>query len=283
MQACFLVKFKQAPNNYELKAKRYNFAVYSVNKMLSKAKIKSIRSLEHKKERRQSGLFVAEGNKLVEDTLPFMKCRMLVATTGWLASHPDATAVEVIEVTPEEISRASLLQSPQDVIAVYEMPQYTVTPQQLKGKLVLALDGVQDPGNLGTIVRTADWYGIDTVLCSNGCADIYNPKTVQSAMGAFARVKVVYGSLPDILPELGKPVYGTFLDGDDIYSAELDNDAVIVMGNEGNGISAETEAFVTRKIFLPPYPASGGRVESLNVAVATALTCAEFRRRITLL
>ncbi|MEG2164395.1 MAG: RNA methyltransferase [Bacteroidales bacterium] len=248
--------------------------------MLSKAKIKFIRSLDQKKERLLSGLFLAEGNKLVFDTLPFFKCRLLVATKGWLAANPDAVSSEIVEATPCEIATASLLQSPQDVIAVYEMPQYTIDPQQLKGELVLALDGVQDPGNMGTIIRTADWYGINTVLCSVGCADIYNPKTVQSTMGALARVRVVYVSLSDVLPQIGKPVLGTFLDGENIYSAELDNDVVIVMGNEGRGISDEIAALVTRKIFIPPFPVSGGRVESLNVAVATAVTCAEFRRRI---
>lgn len=246
--------------------------------MLSKAKIKFIRSLSQKKERYEQALFIAEGNKLVADTLSSFKCRLLVATSEWLSQHNTSHCQEVIDATPEEIAKASLMQSPQDVIAVYEMPNDEVSSSSLQGKLVLALDCVQDPGNLGTIVRIADWYGIDTILCSEGCADIYNPKTIQATMGALARVKVAYVNLPQTLATINKPIYGTFLDGENIYSTSLTNDAVIVMGNEGNGISKEIEALVLHKILLPPYPANSETVESLNVAVATAITCAEFRR-----
>ena len=136
--------------------------------MLSKAKIKFIRSLSQKKERYEQCLFIAEGNKLVSDTLASFKCRLLVATSQWLSQHNTEHCQEVIEVTREEIDKASLMQSPQDVIAVYEMPRNIVTSSSLQDKLVLALDCVQDPGNLGTIVRIADWYGIDTILCSEG-------------------------------------------------------------------------------------------------------------------
>ena len=246
--------------------------------MLSKAKIKFIRSLSQKKERYEQGLFIAEGNKLVSDTLMSFKCRLLVATTQWLSQHNTTQCQEVIEATHEEIEKASLMQSPQDVIAVYEMPDNKVYHSTLQDKLVLALDCVQDPGNLGTIVRIADWYGIDTILCSEGCADIYNPKTIQATMGALARVKVVYVNLRETLETINKPIYGTFLDGENIYKTSISNDAVIVMGNEGNGISKEIESIVTHKILLPPYPANSETVESLNVAVATAITCAEFRR-----
>ena len=260
------------------KQKSIIFAKANKKTMLSKAKIKFIRSLSQKKERYEQRLFIAEGNKLVNDTLPFFKCRLLIATDKWLSQHDTSTCNEVIEATPDEIIKASLMQSPQDVIALYEMPQYSITPETLKDKLVLALDCVQDPGNLGTIVRIADWYGIDTILCSEGCADIYNPKTIQATMGALARVKIAYVNLAETLKNINKPIYGTFLDGENIYKTSLSNDAVIVMGNEGNGISKEIEAIVTHKILLPPYPANSETVESLNVAVATAITCAEFRR-----
>lgn len=246
--------------------------------MLSKAKIKFIRTLSQKKERYEQKLFIAEGDKLVGDTLSLFNCKLLVATPEWLQTHNTTSCNEVIEATHEEIAKASLMQSPQNVIAVYEMPQNTIAPDELKGKLILALDCIQDPGNLGTIVRIADWYGIDTILCSEGCADIYNPKTIQATMGALARVKVVYVNLADTLSNINKPIYGTFLDGDNIYDTSLTNDAVIVMGNEGNGISKEIEELVTKKILLPPYPMGREKVESLNVAVATAITCAEFRR-----
>lgn len=248
--------------------------------MLSKAKIRFIRSLENKKERRATGLFLAEGSKIVDDMAPFLNCRLLAATEEWLASHTDIQAAETIRATAGEIERASLMQSPQDVMAVFEMPRYEYSPEKLRGKLVLALDGVQDPGNLGTIVRTADWFGIETVLCSAGCADIYNPKCVQATMGAAARVAVIYGDLPKMIIETGKPVFGTFLDGENIYETQLSDDAIIVMGNEGNGISDETASTVTRRILLPHYKTSNrGTVESLNVATATAAICAEFRRR----
>lgn len=248
--------------------------------MLSKAKIKLIRSLENKKERRATGLFLAEGGKIIEDMAPYLNCRLLAATGEWLALHPDIKAGETVAASKAEIERASLMQSPQDVVAVFEMPRYEYSPEKLKGKLVLALDGVQDPGNLGTIVRTADWFGIDTVLCSADCADIYNPKSIQATMGAAARVAVLYGDLQKMIIETGKPVFGTFLDGENIYETELANDAVIVMGNEGKGISTKTEAVVTRRITLPSFKGDGqGCVESLNVAAATAAICAEFRRR----
>lgn len=248
--------------------------------MLSKAKIKFIRSLENKKERRATGLFLAEGGKIIEDMAPYLNCRLLAATEEWLASHPDIKAAETVSASAEEIERASLMQSPQNVMAVFEMPRYDYTLESLKGKLVLALDGVQDPGNFGTIIRTADWFGIDVVLCSAECADIYNPKCIQATMGAAARVAIHYGDLQKMIIETGKPVFGTFLDGENIYETQLSDNAVIVMGNEGKGISAKTEAVVTRRIMLPPFRSNGqGRVESLNVAAATAAVCAEFRRR----
>ena len=145
---------------------------------------------------------------------------------------------------------------------------------------MLALDTVQDPGNLGTIVRIADWFGIRDIVCSETCADIYNPKTVQATMGALARVRVHYTSLADFLRQIHpSPVYGTFLEGNDIYREELSGNGVIVMGNEGNGISEAIKPFVERKLYIPNYPPDTETSESLNVAIATAITCAEFRRR----
>lgn len=248
--------------------------------MLSKAKIKFIRSLENKKERRASGLFLAEGNRITEDMMPYLKCTLLAATEEWIAKHPGIGADEIIAASHDEIKRASLMQSPQDVIAVFAIPQHEYSPEAIKGELVLALDGIQDPGNMGSIIRTADWFGIKTVLCSHECADIFNPKCVQATMGAAARVAIYYGALPEMIAETGKPVFGTFPDSENIYETELTNDAIIVMGNEGNGISAETAKTVTRRISLPAYGTGNrGRVESLNVAAATAAVCAEFRRR----
>lgn len=249
--------------------------------MLSKAKIKFIRSLENKKERRATGMFIAEGGRIICDMMPYLKCRLLAATESWLAVHGDMHADETAVASHDEIRRASLMQSPQDAIAVFDIPEQEYSPSEMKGKLVLALDGIQDPGNMGSIVRTADWFGIETVLCSRECADIYSPKCIQATMGAAARVAVVYGELVEMIPETGKKdVYGTFIDGDDIYNVPVTTDAVIVMGNEGNGISDKVAATVTRRISLPPFKTGRcGMVESLNVAAATAAVCAEFRRR----
>lgn len=248
--------------------------------MLSKNKIRFIRSLETKKARQEENCFVAEGNKLVNDTTGHFKCRILAATSEWLEQHPQAQAEEIIVVSKDDIRKASLLKNPQDVIVVYEKPLYRLDTNSLKNHLVLALDTVQDPGNLGTIVRLADWFGITDIICSAGCADIYSPKTVQATMGALARVRVHYTSLAEFLEAIKPaPVYGTFLEGNDLYDEPLSSNGVIVMGNEGNGISDEIKPFIDRKLYIPNYPAGTQTSESLNVAIATAVTCAEFRRR----
>lgn len=246
--------------------------------MLSKNKIKFIQSLDRKKARRESGCFLAEGNKLVGDTLSAFDCALLVATPEWLRARPDVRADEIVEAAPGEIARASLLATPQEVLAVYRIPRCELDMAALSQRITLALDTVQDPGNLGTIVRLADWYGIEDIVCSPDCADLYNPKTVQATMGALARVRVHYTPLPEFLSQVGVPVYGTFLDGENIYTQPLDDRAVIVMGNEGNGISPEVASCVSRRLFLPNYPPGRVTTESLNVAVATAVVCAEFRR-----
>ena len=189
-------------------------------------------------------------------------------------------AEEIIEVTEEELARASLLKAPQEVLGVFKQPQYLFNPNIAKEQLCLALDDVQDPGNLGTIVRIADWFGIKHIFCSTGTADIYNPKTVQATMGAIARVKLHYCNLSEVLGSLTDiPVFGTFLDGENIYTQELSNHGIIVMGNEGKGISPNVSRFVNSKLLIPNFPQGCETSESLNVAVATAITCSEFRRR----
>lgn len=247
--------------------------------MLSKNKIKFIHSLELKKTRQETGCFVAEGNKLVNDTMRSFDCRLLVATASWLEGHSELKAEEIIEVSSEEIKKASLLKTPQDVIAVYRIPDYSINFECLAERLSIALDMVQDPGNMGTIIRLADWYGIENVFCSLGCADVYNPKTVQATMGALARVKVCYVDLKDLFEKVKTPVYGTFLNGEDIYKSELTSHGIIVMGNEGKGISGNLEHYISKRLFIPNYPQGRETTESLNVAVATAVVCAEFRRR----
>lgn len=249
--------------------------------MLGKNKIKYIRSLELKKNRKTEGVFLAEGHKLVGDLLGYFPCRLLVATHEWMDAHPDCMANESIEVTQDELSRVSLLKTPQDVLAVFEQPHYVAQSNVIGHSLCLALDGVQDPGNLGTIIRLADWFGIEHIFCSQGTVDVYNPKTVQATMGALARVKLYYVNLPELIASLKQtPVYGTFLDGNNMYDEKLSEHGLIVMGNEGNGISKEVEKLVNKRLYVPNYPLYRETSESLNVAIATAIVCAEFRRRL---
>ena len=171
--------------------------------MLSKNKIKYIHSLELKKTRKEEQVFLAEGPKLTGDLLGHFPCRFLAATSSWLQAHPDIQANEIAEVSQEELSRASLLKTPQQVLAVFEQPQYTLNPDFAHQSLCLALDDIQDPGNLGTIIRLADWFGIEHIICSQNTVDVYNPKTIQATMGGIARVKVHYTSLPEFIHSLG--------------------------------------------------------------------------------
>lgn len=250
--------------------------------MLSKNDIKNIKSLEHKKFRDENRLFVAEGHKLVGELLGKFRCVLVAATAEWMANNRNISAERVESVTSDELKRASLLRSPQDVLAVFRMPDNATTIASTASRnLVLALDDVQDPGNLGTIVRIADWFGIKDIFCSKGTADIYNPKAIQATMGAIARVCIHYTDLNKELTELplSVPVYGTYLNGETIYNAELSQNGVIIMGNEGNGISAEIGKTVNRKLYIPNWPAGAATSESLNVAIATAIVCSEFRRR----
>jgi TrmH family RNA methyltransferase len=181
-----------------------------------------------------------------------------------------------------------LLQHPQEVIAIFRQPEYSLDKEKVRTELTLLLDEIQDPGNLGTIIRLADWFGINQVICSPNTVDIYNPKTIQATMGALAHVNVFYTPLPEFLEEIQKdsqhsgkkiPVYGTFLDGSTIYGQVLSPTGLIVMGNEGNGISPELASYITHRLYIPNYPQGKESTESLNVAVATAITCAEFRRQ----
>ena len=248
---------------------------------LSKNKIKYIRSLELKKFRKEEKVFLAEGPKLVGDLLGHFACQLLVALPSWLAAHPEAHAEETIEATEEELTRASLLKHPQEVLAVFRIPEYPTDTDLPAQTLCLALDDVQDPGNLGTIIRLADWFGIEHIFCSAGTADVYNPKTVQATMGALARVKVHYCSLPQLIESLADiPVYGTFLNGNIIYAESLSAHGLIVMGNEGKGVSPEVERLINKKLYIPNYPQERETSESLNVAIATAVVCSEFRRRL---
>jgi TrmH family RNA methyltransferase len=248
---------------------------------ISKNHIKFIRQLEQKKFRRREGLFVAEGTKVVGDLLAHYQPHAVFATDDWQA--PEGISVQ--RVTDDELRRLSFLQHPQQVLALFPIPlppdiSLNSHPSPITSELSLALDGIQDPGNLGTIIRIADWFGIKHIFCSEDTVDAWNPKVVQATMGSIARVNIFYINLSEFLDTLpaGFPVYGTLLDGENIYTQPLTPHGLIVMGNEGNGISPEIRQKVNRRLFIPSYR-TDDTAESLNVAIATAITCAEFRRR----
>ena len=249
--------------------------------MISKNQIKFIRQLEMKKYRNRERLFVAEGPKVVGDLLRKYGAKAIYATEEWSPSA-DVSLSLVEWITDDELHRISFLRHPQQVLALFPIPESdsSLALSHLTSSLSLALDGIQDPGNLGTIIRIADWFGIDTIYCSEDTADAYNPKVVQATMGSLARVNIIYISLESLLDNLPDdfPVYGTILDGDDIYQQPLSQNGIIVMGNEGNGISQEIRTKVNRRLLIPRFR-TGDSAESLNVAIATAITCSEFRRR----
>ena len=239
---------------------------------LSKAKIKWVRSLQQKKNRDAEGVFVAEGRKCVEELRGAFELVLLVT--------PD-NANEV------EITQMSNLRTPQGVIGVFRKrgEETRGERQETRGeKLVVALDGVQDPGNLGTIIRTCDWFGVHDIYSSMDTADCYSPKVVQATMGALARVRVHYVDLASWIEEISKaniPIYGTLLEGENIYkegAIGTKSKGVIIMGNEGNGISPEIREMITHPIRIPSYPEDAETSESLNVGIATAIVLAEFRR-----
>lgn len=251
--------------------------------MISKAKIKLIHSLAQKKYRDETGLFAAEGPKTVGDIMRIQTPVTIAATEVWITSnrHLIPSETEVCTLTDAELTKVSFLRTPQQVIGLFRIPQTFTDTDEAKNSLILALDGVQDPGNLGTIIRIADWFGVTRIVCSTDTADAYNPKVIQATMGSIARVNVSYTNLPHFLEQTSRhsPVYGTVLGGDSIYSQQLSDTGVIVMGNEGKGISPDVERLLTRRLLIPSYPEGRQTADSLNVGVATAVTLAEFRRR----
>lgn len=232
--------------------------------MISKNEMKDVRALAQKKFRDQSGMFVVEGEKMVAE-----------------ARESGFEIVKIFErsdIGDEAMSRITMLSSPSPVLAVLRIPKPQAIPDKADG-LVLALDGLRDPGNVGTIIRLADWFGIRRIIASQDTVDIYNSKVVQATMGSIFRVQFNYCDLAQVLSKATEPVYGTFLDGENIYSAQLSGNGYIVMGSESNGISEAVAQTVTQRLHIPSF--SGGRPtsESLNVAIAAAITCSEFKRR----
>ncbi len=179
------------------------------------------------------------------------------------------------EISMKDIEKISTLKTPQDVIGLIKIPIWaTLNYNSLKQKFSLVLDSIQDPGNMGTIIRTADWFGITDIICSEDTVDVYNPKVVQATMGSLARVNVHYANLEEVLPQAGLPIFGAMLDGENIYKSNFGTEGLLIMGNEGNGISPAIERLITTKITIP----RAGKAESLNVAIATAILCSEIKR-----
>ena len=248
--------------------------------MISNNDIKRIKALQQRKFRDESGMLIVEGEKMVEELLQ----------SGWKVDG----VYRRDEIGEDVMKRISALANPSPILAVAHKPEdaYVDDPSELEGLfdeggLFLALDTIRDPGNLGTILRIADWFGIKAVFAAKDTVDVFNPKVVQSTMGAVFRVKLHYVDLPSVsklVLSLGGNVYGTFLDGRNIYDCSLEtglsSPVVIVIGNESEGISAEMAKVVSDRLYIPPYPADSPGSESLNAAIATAITVAEFRRRI---
>lgn len=249
---------------------------------ITNALIKQIKSLARARDRRCCGLFKVEGHKAVADTLPYFHTQLIAATEAWIAANP-AYAGMAVKASPRQIERMTSLTTPPDVIAVYTLPEIPEADIACvaASELVLALDTIQDPGNLGTILRTAAWFGIRHIWASEETVDVFSPKVVQSTMGAIAAVDIHYCDLPAALARVrgkGVPVYGTFLDGHSVFAATLSSTGVIVVGNEGKGISAPVAAHVSHRLTIPAFPTESSYTpESLNAAIATAVVVAQFR------
>ena len=252
--------------------------------MLTANDIKHIKSLQQRKFRKEYGLFVAEGSKLIEDLLcSNIEINAVYHTTKW-SSYQTCKNIPFTQISEKEMGRISNLSTPPEVIALGYIPIKEVDIGLLKTSLTLVLDTVQDPGNLGTIIRLADWFGITNIICSPTSADAFAPKVIQATMGAIARVNVYYANLEDVIlkaTSLGIQSYGTFLDGNNIYSSNLSPEGIIVMGNEGNGISHGVEKLISHRLTIPNFSKGNETSESLNVAMATAIVCSEFKRRIS--
>lgn len=258
--------------------------------MLSKNKIKFINSIKKKKYREIHQCFFAEGEKLVDELLDSnIQIINIFATTDWINKNQQRFYLrpesEVIEISENELNKISSLTTPNKVFAVAKQPVYEYKIEEIRTGLNLFLEDINDPGNFGTIIRIADWFGIKNIFCSKESVDVYNTKVVQTSMGAIYRIKVHYVKSAEFLTDLSKPenfnIYGTFLEGNNIYQESLDKNGLIIMGSESHGISKELTPFINKKLFISNYPSNEKTSESLNISVATAIVCSEFRRRIT--
>ncbi len=264
--------------------------VFNNPAMISKSKLKLIRSLSQKKYREQQRLFVVEGEKMIVELLEGVHreppmVEEIIATGQWIDDHGDLlrlAGVNFSETTEKELRSVSSLVHPQPVLALVRIPVPILDPEVLSSEIVLGLVAVRDPGNLGTIIRTADWFGIRHILCTPDSVDLFNPKVVQSTMGSMLRVKVHYTELEPLLRDrtmLGKPVYGTYLDGENIYETELGENPLILFGTESKGLSNAYDPFINARLAIPSYAGEDSGSESLNLASSVAVVCSEIRRR----
>lgn len=253
--------------------------------MLSKQITKIIQNLEKKKFREKYNLFKIEGEKLVAELLRSpLAVHAIIAYPEWIQANGHLLGKnQVLETDEKGMKAISNFQSLPHVMALAEIPNHPYHPDEVAGTLSLVLNGIQDPGNLGTILRIADWFGVSHLLCDRDCASIYNPKCVQASMGAIFRVHAYYLDLPETIRQLkakGMPMFGTFLDGENIYTSPLPSQGLIIMGNEGKGIAEDIGQLADFRLTIPNFTPTGASSESLNVGVATGIILSEFKRRI---
>lgn len=252
-----------------------------MNMNITNSLIKYVASLSRKKVREDEGCFVAEGTKCVKDTWDYFNCRMIIATKAWYEQNGHSGHLnKIIFANSQQMQRMSQLSTASDVIAVYDIPVREVSDKDIRSNLNVVLENIQDPGNLGTIIRLCDWFGIKNIFCSPNTVDVYNHKVIQATMGAISRVCVKYCDLEELLEQYADiPIYGTSLQGKNIYKVDLSPVGFVIFGNEGRGMSQALANLSKVKLRIPSYPVNVTTSESLNVGIAAAITIGEFRRR----
>jgi len=246
--------------------------------MLSKSQISLLKSLHHKKFRSEHGLFLAEGYKSVKEFID--SAYQIEAIYHTPTIDPNllklSRKMNFNEISLTDVEKISTMKTPQDIIALVKIPEWPVLSENmLQNKFSIVLDGIQDPGNMGTIIRTADWFGIKHIICSDDTVDVYNPKVVQATMGSIAHVNVYYTGLETFLSKIKLPVFGALLEGENIYKTNFGSQGLVIMGNEGNGLRPEIIKKVQHPVTIPRM----GNAESLNVGIATAIFCSEINRK----
>ena len=246
--------------------------------MLSKSQISLLKSLHHKKFRTEHGLFLAEGYKSVKEFID--SAYQIEAIYHTPTIDPNllklSRKMNFNQISLSDVEKISTLKTPQDIIALVKIPEWPVLSANiLQNKFSIVLDGIQDPGNMGTIIRTADWFGIKHIICSDDTVDVYNPKVVQATMGSIAHVSVYYTGLETFLSKIKLPLFGALLEGENIYKTNFGNEGLVIMGNEGNGLRPEIIKMVQHAVTIPRM----GNAESLNVGIATAIFCSEINRK----